>query len=562
MANAMSLKSTGLLRKAVFSAFASIVILGSQALWFTYLILYGDWSDVWGFQTFFFAFPLFFLLLIDVLIAAAPFITFWQWRGFRAAAIDTEQSVPLATKQPDPSLAIRDGETITLVRTLPLPALARQFFTTAIALLIFAVILEAGVATVLPPINPFYGEFHFFAPPPPAPSLFDWIVAGYVPVLTLMAIIALTIYTLAGWRDAITADDRGVTVSKTLYSKQFIPWSDIKLFIQPVANKSDTPVGAYLLWGERRFLSVQIQGKAVTNLNEEQSRRTVDRHEYPGGYDAYLENGRRLLATVPARSYTPLRILARNTRAVASLARRIPVTALDLDDALALPEARKELQPVPEVVQAALTNGTPVVLGVRLNWLAITAETLLCSAVLIGLILRFTDIWSPSTRDSFIAAFTEATSFQDPLAGALLLGILVFAILLVILILILTGLILPLAQRQRALRRIIADQDGLALRELGARQESGRIPWRDIRAWAVIQRGPNTRRKTTYILLSETQKVYWTEPEGAKLAGRRVQGDRRAAYHARAAQLHATIAARTGLPLREIRLDDASTANV
>jgi hypothetical protein len=96
---------------------------------------------------------------------------------------------------------------------------------------------------VLPPINPFYGEFHFIAPPPLAPSLLDWIVAGYLPALALLAITALTLYMLAGWRDAITADDRGVTISKTLRRKRFIPWSDIKLFIQPVANKSDTPVG-------------------------------------------------------------------------------------------------------------------------------------------------------------------------------------------------------------------------------------------------------------------------------------------------------------------------------
>jgi hypothetical protein len=76
MANTMSLKSTGLLRQAVFGAFASFVILGLQALSLIYLILYGDWSDFWGFQTFFFVLPLFFLLLIDVLIAAAPIITF------------------------------------------------------------------------------------------------------------------------------------------------------------------------------------------------------------------------------------------------------------------------------------------------------------------------------------------------------------------------------------------------------------------------------------------------------------------------------------------------------
>jgi hypothetical protein len=121
------------------------------------------------------------------------------------------------------------------------------------------------------------------------------------------------------------------------------------------------------------------------------------------------------------------------------------------------------------------------------------------------------------------------------------------------------ALIVPLARRQQALRRVVVDQDGLALREWGAKKERGRIPWRDVRAWTVIQRGSSMRRKTTYILLSETQKVFWTEPEGAKLVGRGVHGDRKAAYRARAAQLHAVIAAHTGLQLLEIRRDNTLT---
>jgi hypothetical protein len=260
----------------------------------------------------------------------------------------------------------------------------------------------------------------------------------------------------------------------------------------------------------------------VTNLNVEQSRRVADRHEYPGGYDAYLENGRCPLATISARSYTSLRMLARNTRAVANLARRIRVTALDLDDTLALPEAHAELQPTSEAIQAALTNETPIVLGSKPNWWAIVLEALICLAVLVGAILRFTDMWSPSTSNSFLAAFAEAASSQELFAGAFLLGFLVFAILFLASVLILVALVLPIARRQLKLRRVVVDQDGLALREWGARKESGRIPVRDIRAWAVIQRGSSTRRKTTYILLSETQKVFWTEPAGAKLAGRLV----------------------------------------
>jgi hypothetical protein len=54
----------------------------------------------------------------------------------------------------------------------------------------------------LPPINPVYRALHDFAPPPPEPLLLDWIVTSYIPVLTLLAIIALAFYTFSGGREA------------------------------------------------------------------------------------------------------------------------------------------------------------------------------------------------------------------------------------------------------------------------------------------------------------------------------------------------------------------------
>jgi hypothetical protein len=56
----------------------------------------------------------------------------------------------------------------------------------------------------------------------------------------------------------------------------------------------------------------------------------------------------------------------------------------------------------------------------------------------------------------------------------------------------------------------------------------------------------------TYVVFTDKQTLSWQEPLTAKLAGRAIQGERHAAYEAAAQQLHALIAARTGLPLRRI----------
>jgi hypothetical protein len=87
------------------------------------------------------------------------------------------------------------------------------------------------------------------------------------------------------------------------------------------------------------------------------------------------------------------------------------------------------------------------------------------------------------------------------------------------------------------------------------------IPWREIRAWGALPGAPDRKQPTIYIVMSETRSIIWSEPEDAGLDGTVPDGDRRVAYRARAEQLHAAIAARTGLPLREIRLDVTVTAS-
>jgi hypothetical protein len=98
---------------------------------------------------------------------------------------------------------------------------------------------------------------------------------------------------------------------------------------------------------------------------------------------------------------------------------------------------------------------------------------------------------------------------------------------------------------------VAADALGIQLRKVNGMPAST-VRWEDVRAWAVILPGDLMPIPPTYVVFTDEQTLSWQEPLTAKLTGRAVQGDRHAAYEAAAQQLHAQIAARTGLPLRRI----------
>jgi hypothetical protein len=109
--------------------------------------------------------------------------------------------------------------------------------------------------------------------------------------------------------------------------------------------------------------------------------------------------------------------------------------------------------------------------------------------------------------------------------------------------------------RRRRAPIIVGDAEGLQ-RRVGNSATDVALPWQAIRAWVVVPPAAGSRRPPTYIVFADTKRLSWTEPEDAELGGRGVKGDRRAAYRERAAQLHAMIAARTALPLRELRVQE------
>jgi hypothetical protein len=68
----------------------------------------------------------------------------------------------------------------------------------------------------------------------------------------------------------------------------------------------------------------------------------------------------------------------------------------------------------------------------------------------------------------------------------------------------------------------------------------------------MVEPVPGATEAVTYAVYADGETLTWNEPANARLVWQRVAGDRRAAYRAAAERLHATIAARTGLPLHVI----------
>jgi hypothetical protein len=259
--------------------------------------------------------------------------------------------------------------------------------------------------------------------------------------------------------------------------------------------------------------------------------------------DTFLADANRLLATIGARSYTPLRVYTGARGLIGWVQRHAPVITIDLDDALAARVASAPLQPSEQAI-AAVKFPSSVVLKQRRSILPVVLESLVWIAgfLVFGVIFVRTDpYFIEAMGDAYVPVLVGAALF---LAGL--------------------GVVFAIARRADASQAVIADSFGIKGRVFATASQTKRryVPWVDVRAWVVIPAEPQGRRPMRYILFANgpatrempagtTIKVYWNEPYGAQLSGRRVKGDRHVAYRERAEQLHALIAARTGLPLRE-----------
>jgi hypothetical protein len=123
-------------------------------------------------------------------------------------------------------------------------------------------------------------------------------------------------------------------------------------------------------------------------------------------------------------------------------------------------------------------------------------------------------------------------------------------------IVLLIGIYIELMRRTNRVKAqpdVRADETGLTTWGY-FRDQPLTLPWQRIAAWALI---PPTKPSGNihYVVFGDGLQLTWVEPSYGPYGWSGVWSTSPSAYKKRAEQLHALIVARTGQPLRELRLD-------
>lgn len=565
----MRLKRSGYFARALGILLVAALLIGSQALVMWHLVTAGQLPvGVIPFLIFFGILGLLLPLLLDIIFPVFGLLYLYRARMLSAVGQGDARYAQLATHQPDVSLALSGAETLTLTRRQTQRNATGRIGTTAMCLLL-GLFGAVPVILVLPHLRDgiagLVASWLSFtsAPAPASPDPLDWLSLAFAPILGLvMAIWNISYRRVAeGKRSTkrIFADDRGITTEGFGRSRhpQFIPWDDVRVVLRWSEHPAGAPTAAYVLWGQRHLLEFQIFSEFPTQFSDDRTAQNLPRYQFDGGYETYIQDANRLVATIAARTHLPFYTSARSKAFVNGLNRRFPVTTFDLEDALAAPLATSDLQlaasglqPSAEVTAHKPAFGTVLHLSVRQRLRPILLKSFLWFIPLGAL-----SLWLMNAFMSGFVTLSKALA-GDPLSIGTFacFALLMFGM----------SIGFAAAQHYGRLGSVSADDFGLhATHSSGGSQTSSiSLAWLEIRAWAVLPPPADPARGRTYIAFSDTKKLSWTELPDAELAGRAVKGDRRAAYRATAARLHAMIVARTGLPLREIPAPTATQSAV
>ncbi len=516
------------------------LLVGYEVFVVARIVTTGDWKGLLGLGLLLGSLFLGILLILNVIFCAAFAGAFRRGQYLRSLATRDPALVSAATPQPDRSLALSNGETVTLTyhrlhsQWRQVPALILVSFLMAISgeALIFAALPVFGQSA----LNPFnLLNFALLKPPTTvAPTLLDWLAAVFPLLFSLALIVMIIGYTAINRLPVLTVDDAGITLRKGR-RRIAIPWNDIALFAHIGVSAPSSTVGSYVLWGRTHRLQFSVVGpRVIENLDDSGAQQT--RFYFDGGYESYQATVRRLFATITARAYTPL-LLMREASLVRAIRRSAPVMTTTEDDARELPLADQAWQPRMNDGSATLAFGEQLTLRARFDAWPVAVESLVWLLV-VGPIFGFTL--------NSLGTFNTTQS----------LGLVGEVIIAAIVIPLVGFLAWAIAVTRRSAFRPTISVDGFGITSHSSGQEkSVMIPWQDISVWVVVPSPAGSNKPVRYIVFGDGRKLTWAEPADARLAGRGIRGDRREAYRALATRVHALIVARTGLPLRELRAD-------
>jgi hypothetical protein len=373
------------------------------------------------------------------------------------------------------------------------------------------------------------------------PSKILATLAHVLPFILLLIAFSLLIGAMAAVSSntysRITADERGITIAGRRRSRH-IAWGEIVLFVRLIHSEYPAIAGSYALLGSRKFITFNIsavQEAAPANVNNRSSANR-SASQFEGGYPQYAKDARRLVERIQRRTGLELRDISSKPLDTDHSA-FVALETLTLDELVVAPVADQSLQPtansktVPAFVELV---SRPRQQSIVSSILSVAAAMLILFSIPLGLLVA------------------DAIIYRRP-SMFVFLGVLVA----LVIALLIAAVIATISARRKSQQAVAASESVLMSHGLSRVV----ISWQEVRAWGVLPAEPDRKQPTIYIVMSETRSIIWSEPEDAELDGPARNGDRREVYRDRAAQLHAAIAARTGLPLREIRLESDVTAN-
>jgi hypothetical protein len=321
----------------------------------------------------------------------------------------------------------------------------------------------------------------------------------------------------------ITADDAGVHLQLDQQRAVMVPWHEI---VAVVRRETRTTAAAsdYVIVAQHRVIPLNCYptGQVLSALSQGRVRYA------PQDAVEYRELVERLLATIAKRAVPPIMVKP------ASRGKWTPPAKLTIEDALALPPAPAHM------LAQSLVGATEVTLPLAFqsipHWGRIWRNALVGTVFIFGfLAIVIVAAGLPELRLLSLMVFVFIA-----------LGICVLSFFVAIVIFVSGGTV---AERLRY-PKFLATEDGLILNPhgRGRTQRLNLVPWTAMQAWFVA---PLRNGQRVYTVHSSLKMLTWTDDDRLALQGRGVAGDRRQAYRQQVAALHATIAARTGLVLRE-----------
>lgn len=535
--------------RIVLAAAFAVLILGYEAVVVAHIVSTGYFGDVWGLQNITIVISALLIAAFTMAICANVWILRHRQRRVQALARRDPSVVTVASPQPEDSLVLHDGEVLTLIHR----GSANTLFN-GLSILVFVLLgtfySEFIIVQLLPSfrgsaLNTLWLPI-LKAPSAPSPTALDWLAVG-LPVLLVVSWVGYaTPGPIRTYFQRIVANDTGITVSNGL-CRVYLAWDEIELFARISPENTSVPdilpTGNVVLWGCSQSANFAILAIDKDPDTDSSSRTWETRYLFEDGYQTYLKNAQRLLATIVARTRNPL--LATHVRASrkAEGRRSMAIASLSESDAQMLPLAKGKYQPLGASESATLDEGEGVSLKTRRQSAPITTSWANDLNILLWAVYEL--LWAGGR----VIVSTPAPPF-----------IVVAVILLAAFDLTMLGFYVVLFRQQRRLRPtadVRAADDGLTTWGPYLDQPIT-LPWSSITAWVVIL-PTKPSQPSRYVVYGDGLRLTWVESSEAPYSWSDVNFSFPSMYRKQVAQLHALIAARTGQPLRELRIGESTT---